>query len=59
MPSWHRLLKFYLMEDEELFFLHMQIVADGLVMQGARSSATVVLTWLFQNILISVTEGLR
>ena len=40
------------------FLCQNKIAADGLVTQGARASAAMVLMWLSQNILVSAPQGL-
>ena len=48
------------MKAKDLFVLHnKQIAADGLGTQGARVSATMILTLFARNIPISEPEGLN
>ena len=54
------LLKSFLMEDKDIVICIFNIMdADDLVMQGARSSAAMVLANLFHNIPVLATEGLN
>ena len=51
-----RYVNFFLMDNK--VYRVDTIAADSLVMQGARSSAAMLLTWFAQNIPVSAPEGL-